>query len=44
MTNEANPDLQSGMTDPDITSNQEVVPTPGHRKGLRLKEDLHQKV
>ena len=29
------------MTDPDVTSDQEVALTPGHRKGLRLEEDQH---
>ena len=43
MTNEVNPDpdLQAGMTEPDVTVDQEDVPTPSHRKGLHLKEDQY---
>ena len=45
MTNEVNqdpdPDPQAGMTDPDITIDQEAVPTPSHRKGLHLEEDQY---
>ena len=45
MTNEVNPyldpDPQAGMTDPDITIDQKVVPTPSCRKGLHLKEDQY---
>ena len=41
MTNEVNPDPdpdpQAGMTDPDITIDQEVVLTPNHKKGFNLK-------
>ena len=29
------------MTDPDLASNQEVVLTPGHRKGLHPEEDQY---
>ena len=29
------------MAKPGITVDQEVVPTPSHRKGLCLKEDQH---
>ena len=43
MTNEVNPDpdSQAGMTDSDVTINQEVVLTPSHRKGLHLEEDQY---
>ena len=45
MTNEVNPDPdpdpQAGMTDPDITLDQGVVPTPSRRKGLYLEEDQY---
>ena len=43
VTNEANSDPQAGMTAgmTDVTSNGEVVPIPGHRKGPHLEEDQH---
>ena len=43
MTTEVNPDpdLQAGMAEPCVAIDQEVVPTPSHRKGLHLKEDQH---
>ena len=45
MTNEVHPDPdpdpQAGITDPDITIDQEVVSTPSCRKGLHLKEDQY---
>ena len=43
MTKQVNPDLdpQAGMTETDITIDQEVIPTPNCRKGLHLKEDQY---
>ena len=45
MTNEVNPDPdpdpQAGMTDPDITIDQDIVPTLSCRKGLHLEEDQY---
>ena len=35
------PDPQAGMTDLDVTIDQEVVPTPSCRKSLHLKEDQY---
>ena len=43
MTNKVSPhpDPQAGMAEPDITINQEAVPTPSHRKSLCLEEGQH---
>ena len=43
MTNKVNPDpdLQAGMAKPGVAIDQEGVPTPSHRKDLRLKGNQH---